>query len=132
MSLDPVLIQFLLTVVLSFLVGMEIRTYMQQYHGGNDPAFFGSVRTFTLVGISGFILYSIDTARLLPYTAGLISITLLYALFYWKKLETGRKSILAYVVLLVVYGFGPLAALYPLWMPTLNQYPASPPPAQRF
>lgn len=119
MSFDPVLLHFLLTVVFSFLVGMEIRTYMQQFHSEQETLIFGSVRTFTFTGILGFILYSIDPVHLIPYTAGLLSLTLLYALFYQKKLEAGRKSVLAYFVLLIVYSFGPMHILFPLWMPAL-------------
>ncbi len=119
MNMDPMLVHFLLTVVLSFLVGMEMRTYMMQYHEKNDNVFFGSVRTFTFAGIIGFVFYSIDTSHLIPYTAGMLSITLLYAIFYQKKLEEGKRSILAYFVLLAVYSFGPLATLFPLWVPAL-------------
>ncbi len=119
MNFDPVLLHFLLTVVFSFLVGMEIRTYMQQFHSEQETLIFGSVRTFTFTGILGFILYSIDTVHLIPYTAGLFSVTLLYALFYQKKLEEGRRSVLAYFVMLIVYSFGPMLILFPLWMAAL-------------
>ena len=119
LHLDPDLTHFLLTIVFSFLVGLEVRTYKEQFHPDNTKTFFGTARTYTFVGMLGFIFYKIDPEHLVAYTAVLLGITLLYALFYRQKLADHRQSILLYLVLLCVYAFGPLASIYPLWMPSL-------------
>ena len=120
MNLDPDLIHFVVTGVLSFLVGLEIKTYREHYHtAGSGYFFFGTTRTFTFVGILGYLFYRIDPERLIPYTTAMILLSLLYGLFYFKKLEEGKPSILLYVVLLSVYTFGPLSVLFPLWAPAL-------------
>ena len=120
MNLNPDLVHFIVTAVFSFLVGLEVKTYRQHYHPKSaGPFFFGTTRTFTFVGILGYIFYRIDPSHLLPYTAVLVLISGLYLLFYRKKLEEGRPSILLYVVLLCIYTFGPLSILTPLWIPAL-------------
>jgi uncharacterized membrane protein (DUF4010 family) len=119
-TLNPDLVHFVVTAVFSFLVGLEIKTYRQQYHPKSDgPFFFGTTRTFTFVGILGYLFYRIDPERLIPYTVAMVLLSCLYALFYYRRLEEGRPSILLYVVLLSVYTFGPLSVLTPLWIPAL-------------
>ncbi|WP_353662871.1 DUF4010 domain-containing protein [Hydrogenimonas sp. SS33] len=73
----------------------------------------------TFIGVLGFIFYRIDPVHLLPYTTGMILLTVLFALFYKKRLHEGHPGILLYVVMLCVYSFGPLSILLPLWAPAL-------------
>ncbi|MCF6200882.1 MAG: DUF4010 domain-containing protein [Hydrogenimonas sp.] len=119
MNLEPDLIHFIVTVAFSFLVGLEVKTYRIEYHSDSSKYFFGSARTLTFVGILGFLFYKIDPAHLVPYTAVLLSLTLLFAIFYWGKMRRKGQSILLFTVMLCVYAFGPLTQIYPLWMPAL-------------
>lgn len=119
MSIEPDLIHFVITVAFSFLVGLEVKTYRIEYHSDSSTYFFGSARTLTFVGILGFLFYKIDPVHLLPYTAVLLSLTVLFAIFYRTKVERKSQSILLFVVMLCVYAFGPLTQIYPLWMPAL-------------
>lgn len=120
LTLDSTLVHFVVTAAFSFLVGLEVKTYRQQFHPKRvDALIFGTTRTFTFTGILGYLFYRIDPVHLIPYTTVLVLISLLYMIFYHKKLEEGRSSILLYVVLLCVYAFGPLSALTPLWVPAL-------------
>ena len=119
MHFDTTLIHFILTVTFSFLVGLEVKTYRQHFHAKEQKDFFGSTRTMTFMGILGFILYLIDSTNLIVYMMGFIGFTALYLLFYRQKLQEGKSSILLYLVTLVIYSFGPLSELYPLWMSAL-------------
>ena len=119
MSLEPDLVHFIVTVVFSFLIGLEVKTYRMEYHSDSSKYFFGSARTLTFVGILGFLFYKIDPSGLIPYTAVLLSLTLLFAIFYWAKVQRKGQSILLYTVMLCVYAFGPLTQIFPLWMPAL-------------
>ena len=116
MHLDPDLTHLIITTVFSFLIGMELKTYRIQFHGVNERFFFGTARTYTFAGILGYIGYRIDIS---VYIAILGAFTLLYALLYFQRLKEGGQSILAFVILLLVYTFGPVTQLYPLWMPAL-------------
>ncbi len=116
MNVSPDLIHLVITTVFSFLIGMELKTYRQQFHTQNEHFFFGTARTYTFAGILGFITYGIDIR---VYLVVLASFTLLFALLYYQRLKEGGQSILTYVILVLVYTFGPVTQLYPLWMPAL-------------
>ena len=119
MNLPTDVIHFIVTTVLGFLSGLEVKSYRQQYHPESTTYFFGTVRTTTFLAILGFVLYVIDSRHLVVYTAGLLSFTAIFALFYAQRLRDQKTSILLYMVSLAVYTYGPLTILYPLWMPAL-------------
>lgn len=114
MSLDSLLTHFILTILFSFLIGLELRAYKVMFHP-DDREFFGTARTYTFVGVLGFILYKIEPINFSVYIAGFMGISLLFVLFYNKLLTEKNHSIVLYLVLLVVYSFGPLSDLFPLW-----------------
>ncbi len=116
MNISADLINLIVTVAFSFLIGLEIKTYRIQYHDDSTKYFFGSARTFTFVGMLGFIFYKIDLSM---YLAVMLGLSLLYALFYYQKLLNHKQSILLYLVMLIVYGFGPLSIKFPIWMTSL-------------
>ncbi len=117
--MNPDLVHFIVTVAFSFLIGLEVKTYRQRFHPDGPQDFFGTARTYTFVGILGFVFYKIDPVHLTAYTAVLVGLTLLYTLFYHQKLIDHRQSILLFLVMLCVYAFGPLTLISPLWMPSL-------------
>ncbi len=116
MSLSSDLINLIVTVVFSFLIGLEIKTYRMRFHDDSTKYFFGSARTFTFVGMLGYVFYKID---LIAYIFVLAGLTLLYALFYYQKLLNHKQSILLYLVMLIVYAIGPLSVMFPIWMSSL-------------
>ena len=119
MNVTSLPIQFILTIALSFLSGLEVKSYRQQFHPASLNYFFGTVRTTTFLGVLGFLLFVIDQQHLVVYTAGLAAFTLIFALFYQRRLHEDKTSILLFLVSLAVYTYGPLAVLFPLWMPAL-------------
>ena len=119
MSLTPDLIHLTITAVFSFLVGMELKTYRDQYHTKEENLYFGTARTYTFIGILGYIFYKMDTVHLSLYIIVLVMLSLLFLSLYIKKIQKGKSSILPYVVMLAVYAFGPITELFPLWMPSL-------------
>ena len=119
MNLSPDLIHLTITIVFSFLVGMELKTYRQQYHANDKNLFFGTARTYTFIGILGYIFYKIEPAHFTLYIVVLIMLSVLFLVFYREKVESGKSSILPYVVMLGVYALGPLTERFSLWMPSL-------------
>lgn len=107
--------RFLLTVALSFLTGLELREYKRTLE---NPYFIGTVRTFTLIGILGYILYILDpTYRF--YFAGLGFLSLLFGLFYYHKLQGEQKGIISLLTALLVYTYAPIIMNEPLWFTAL-------------
>jgi hypothetical protein len=71
------------------------------------------------LGILGFILYEIEPKNFSLFIVGFLSITFLYSILYKKMLDTDKNSILLYIVSIIVYSFGPLIGIFPLWISAL-------------
>ncbi len=107
------LFDFLYILVLGFLVGLELKTY------GNIKgyrSYFGTVRTFTFITILGFVFYKID---FLLYLSGYLALSALYLIYYFRKSEAKRFSIITFLLLSLVYSFAPLIEMTDVWFVTL-------------
>ncbi len=107
----PLLKQFLMTIAFAFVVGLEFRRYQKinqyVYH-------FGSTRTFVLIGILGFILFSIDSSRFL-FLGGLILLGCLLLMYYWRLSSEGLFSLFSVLTALLIYLVGPISLSFPGW-----------------
>ncbi|MDY0051886.1 MAG: DUF4010 domain-containing protein [Aliarcobacter sp.] len=115
---DSILSHFILTILYSFLIGLEVKAYKLEFNPNNDE-FFGSEKTYTFIGLLGFVLYKIEPVDFSVYISGFVGITILFSLFYNKLLKEKRHSIVLYLVLITVYSFGPLSNLFPFWFLSL-------------
>ncbi|MDE1942029.1 MAG: DUF4010 domain-containing protein [Betaproteobacteria bacterium] len=104
--------KFLIVAFLAFIVGLEFREYLLSKK--EDHLAIGSVRTYTFVAILGFVLYALDPGFRL-FIAGFLFLTVLFAAFYLRKVETGQVGILQLLIGMIVYTFGPVIQLMPLW-----------------
>ena len=107
--IDKDLIAFLVTVVFSFLIGLEVRSYREYFHSRFE---FGSIRTLTFTGLLGFVFFKIN---LYLYISGFIALTLFFLLFYYFKLKENKASIVTFLVVAITYSFGPLSVIKPFW-----------------
>lgn len=107
--------RFILTLMLSFLTGLEMREYKRSLE---KAYFIGTVRTYTFIGMLGYILYILDPLWRL-YLAGLAVLTVLFALFYYRKLMGDQKGIISLLVSLLVYTYAPIIMTQPLWFTVL-------------
>ena len=107
--IDKDLIAFLVTVVFSFLIGLEVRSYREYFHSRFE---FGSIRTLTFTGLLGFVFFKIN---LYLYISGFIALTLFFLLFYYFKLKENKASIVTFLVVAITYSFGPLSLIKPFW-----------------
>lgn len=110
-AIPPLLVQFILTVAFAFVVGLEFRSY---HHTNDYKLHFGSTRTFVLIGILGFILFSLDPSRLL-FALGLLLLGMLLLVFYWRLSATKQFSLFSTIFLLLIYLIGPITSLFPRW-----------------
>ncbi len=110
-GIPPLLLQFIMTVAFSFVVGLEFRSY---HHSNNYKLHFGSTRTFVLIGLLGFILYTLDPSRLL-FATGLVLLGTLLMIFYWRLSEERLFSMFSTLFALLIYLIGPIASVFPNW-----------------
>ncbi len=110
------LINFILVTLFAFLLGMEQR---QHHQDRETQAIFGTDRTFTLIGILGFILYYVDNSYRL-YVFGAILLGILFSIFYWHKAASVEKyGITSIIVALLTYFLAPLVYKAPPWLTML-------------
>lgn len=120
-ALPPPLLQFVATVVLSFVLGLELHSYRRAQGEGIG---FGTTRTLTLIGAAGFVLWLLDgSAPRGLYLAGLL------ALAAWLGVDLARGArkqpasmsdtsgaLLPTLIALLAYALGPLVLTQPDWL----------------
>ena len=108
--------RFMLVGILSFLTGLEFREYLA---GKTQPLAFGTARTYTFIGLLGFVFTVLDpTFRL--YLGGLAALVVWTGVFYYRKVQQGQTGILGLLIGVFVYTFGPVIELLPLWFLVLE------------
>lgn len=106
--------RFTLVVIFSFLLGMEQRILKTSE---NNPMAFGTDRTFTFIGILGFVLYILDTTNLIPFFMGFVVIGALLITFYIKKIAQEKNyGITTIIVALITFCLAPLVCTQPPWL----------------
>ncbi len=119
-SLPPLLLQFAATVMLSFVLGLELHSYRRAQDEGIG---FGTTRTLTLIGACGFLLWLLDGAA--PrglYLAGLAALAAWLAVDLAKQGGDARAAhgdggaLLPSVIALLAYALGPLVMTQPDWL----------------
>ncbi len=103
--------RFLLVSVLAFIVGLEFREYLA---GDKARQTIGTARTYTFSAILGFVLYALDPSFKL-FITGTVFLGTLFSFFYFHKLQSDQRGILQLLIGMIVYTFGPVSQLMPLW-----------------
>lgn len=109
--LPPLLSAFLLTLVMSFLLGLGLHEY---YLVAKKTYYFGSTRTCTLVGLLGFVLFHLQADGWL-YLAGLLALASLLGIYYTAKIANGQPGLIGILIALLSYLIGPIALNFPDW-----------------
>ncbi len=103
-------INFAIVFVFSLLIGLEQRIH----HSDDDKhQLFGTDRTFTLIGILGFILYIIAPESLIPFLVGGASLFILLTVSYYLKIKvTGEFGLTTVIIAMITYTLTPLVFLH--------------------
>jgi uncharacterized membrane protein (DUF4010 family) len=113
--IPPDLINFLLVTVFSLLIGLSQRHLHSMAHETDHT--FGTDRTFTFIGMLGFLLYLLDPKDGLFFLGGGFVLSMLMGISYYYHIrdmkDFGTTTIL---VALITYSIGPLIIIKPLWM----------------
>ncbi len=111
------LINFLVVTAFSLIIGLEQRSHHIDKEFGS---LFGTDRTFTLIGILGFILYVIAPVTMVPFLVGAIVLSLLLGIYYFFKIKVNQQfGLTSIIVALITYSLTPLVYLQPAWMALL-------------
>jgi uncharacterized membrane protein (DUF4010 family) len=114
-ELPPLLTQFIITVVLSLIIGLELHSYRR---ANEQDLGFGTTRTFALIGMSGFVLYMIDN-QLMIYLIGLICLIFLLGIYYFHRCKGQLYSLLGPLLAVLTYLIAPVLIRFPDWFAVL-------------
>jgi uncharacterized membrane protein (DUF4010 family) len=112
-ALPAGLINFLLVIIFSLLIGLSQR----RLNLNKEATFFGSDRTFTLIGLFGYILYLLTPGNFGLFMGGGLSLVILLGLnYYFKVNKLASYGITSIITALITYCMGPLVCLTPSWL----------------
>jgi uncharacterized membrane protein (DUF4010 family) len=106
--LPPELVGFLLTLVLSLLIGFE--------REGHEPRGIGGVRTFPIIGLGGFLLVEAFPESTVPFALGLVVLGGLVALSHWSSIQEGEPGITTEMAAILTFTMGAGAAKELYWL----------------
>ncbi len=113
MTPTQILSPFLLTLAVSFLIGIGLREY---YEGEQKFDTFGTVRTFVFIGMLGFVLFQLPEIGHYAYLAGFAALVVFLALYYANKMEQKKSpGMIGILIGLLTYAAGPITLLQPPW-----------------
>ncbi len=109
--LPALLNAFLLTLAMSFLLGLGLREY---YLVAKKTYYFGSTRTCTLIGALGFVLFQLQPNGWF-YLGGLLTLTVLLGIHYHAKAVQQQPGMIGILIAILCYLIGPIALVFPGW-----------------
>lgn len=108
------LVTFLLVTVFSLLIGLSQRKISLKREG--ETTQFGTDRTFTFIGILGYLLYILDPAEYRLFMGGGAVLGLLLGLnYYVKQSQYHVFGVTGIVIALITYCIAPIVATQPSW-----------------
>lgn len=108
------LIDFLLVTVFSLLIGLSQR---KLHPVSEDERLFGTDRTFTFIGILGYILFIIDPEYLFLYMGGGLVLLVLLSVNYYHKITVFKDfGLTSIIIAFITYCLAPLVITQPAWL----------------
>lgn len=108
------LVTFVLVTVFSLLIGLSQRRISLKREG--ETTLFGTDRTFTFIGILGYLLYILDPVDYRLFMGGGAVLGLLLALnYYVKQSQFHVFGVTTIVIALITYCIAPIVATQPSW-----------------
>lgn len=108
------IINFFLVLIFSLLIGLAQR----RHHMSQDDSFlFGTDRTFTFIGLLGYVLYVSNPNTLIPFISGLFVIGFLLGIQYFHKIRLKNDfGITSSVLALLTYCISIMVFTQPNWL----------------
>ncbi len=108
------LVTFILVTVFSLLIGLSQRRLSLKREG--ETTLFGTDRTFTFIGILGYLLYILDPVEMRLFMGGGAVLGLLLGLnYYVKQTRFHLFGVTTIIIALITYCLAPIVATQPSW-----------------
>jgi len=107
-------IKFLLVLVFSLLIGLEQRRH---HIAENEELLFGTDRTFTFIGLLGYVLFIANPTSYVPFLSGFTIIGLLLAIQYFQKIsQHNNYGLTSSILALLTYCLPIMVFTQPVWL----------------
>ena len=108
------LVTFLLVTLFSLLIGLSQRRISLKREG--ETTLFGTDRTFTFIGILGYLLYILDPIDMRLFMGGGAILGLLLGLnYYVKQSQYHVFGVTTIIIALITYCIAPIVSTQPSW-----------------
>ena len=108
------LVTFILVTLFSLLIGLSQRRISLKREG--ETTLFGTDRTFTFIGILGYLLYILDKADMRLFMGGGLILGILLGLnYYVKQSQFHVFGITTIIIALITYCIAPIVDTQPSW-----------------
>lgn len=108
------LVEFVMVTVFSLLIGLSQR---KLHAVAGESRLFGTDRTFTFIGILGFVLYKVDNSYFTLFAGGGIILAILLSIFYFSKIRDFKDyGLTSIIIALLTYCLTPLMLTQPMWL----------------
>ena len=112
--LPPDFVNFVLVTLFALLIGLSQRRMSLKREG--ETTIFGTDRTFTFIGILGYLLYILEPDGYRLFMGGGAILGLLLALnYYVKQMKYHVFGVTTIVIALITYCLAPIVATQPSW-----------------
>lgn len=114
-KIPEIFLQFVMVLVFSLLIGLEQRRQQNQKEGTTVP--FGTDRTFTFIGVLGFVLFILDPKDYILFIIGGVILGVLFGIYYYQKIHIYKAfGITKILVGLITYSLAPIVITQEKWV----------------
>lgn len=108
------LVNFILVTLFSLLIGLSQRRISLKREG--ETTLFGTDRTFTFIGILGYLLYILDPEGMKLFMGGGLILGILLGInYYVKQSQFHVFGVTTIVIALITYCIAPIVSTQPSW-----------------
>lgn len=108
------LVTFVLVSLFSLLIGLNQRKISLKREG--ETTLFGTDRTFTFIGILGYLLYILDPSEMRLFMGGGLILGLLLGInYYVKQAQFHVFGVTTIIIALITYCLAPIVSTQPSW-----------------
>jgi uncharacterized membrane protein (DUF4010 family) len=107
-------VKFILVLVFSLLIGLEQRRH---HMDEEDEMLFGTDRTYTFIGLLGYVLFLANQLTFIPFLVGFMMIGILLGVQYFQRIaKTGKFGLTSTILALLTYCIPIMVFTQPTWL----------------
>ena len=108
------IVKFVQVLVFSLIIGLEQRRH---HINENESLLFGTDRTFTFIGLLGYVLFIADQYTFIPFLIGFVIIGIFLGIQYYQKIaQHNNYGLTSSILALLTYCLSIMIFTQPVWL----------------